>query len=399
MKLNPIDTVLLACLGSARVNPQHLAMISSHSEWKQAISRPVWQDVAPLLSKQLDQRPELRKAFPPLIIENLRLAYYETVARNLKLFNSLSDVLRLINQAGIPVIVLKGAFLAKQVYGDIGLRPMLDADLLFRKQDLGYAQKLLAKAQYSPYGTRLHVDYHWILDASWEKNGIVMDGIWQRAQPVEISGRPALALAPEDLILHLTLHTACHHLFGHAGLRSLYDLKVVAAHYQGRINWQMLGARAKKWKMANALCLTLHLAKTLLDADVPATAALSGTYVKQRHRIVQWAINQIFAESALSHISPYYAQLFSEIKLREKLRNLIRLVFPTPQVLSTKYAAPCGTVKNYATYLTRIGDYCLHYVQTSWKIMRKDEYLVEQVKDINRDLAMRSWLGNGDLNY
>ena len=38
-------------------------------------------------------------------------------------------------EAGIPIVPLKGAFLAKCVYRDIALRPMCDIDLMCRVED------------------------------------------------------------------------------------------------------------------------------------------------------------------------------------------------------------------------------------------------------------------------
>jgi hypothetical protein len=189
----------------------------------------------------------------------------------------------MLDRAGIPVIVLKGALLAKRIYRDIGLRTMLDADLLFRKRDLGRAQKLLSKAQYVPYGKKIHIDYHWTLDAVLEKTGIGMDGLWQRAVPVSISGQPALALSSEDLILHLALHTAYHHLFQQGGLRSLCDIRAVVAHYRNRIDWDVVKLRAQRWNIEKAVWLTLYLAKSLLKADIPESF-LSTMKMAAKHR-------------------------------------------------------------------------------------------------------------------
>jgi hypothetical protein len=53
--------------------------------------------------------------------------------RNMRRCHELSKVLRILQNDGIPVIVLKGAALAEVVYGNIALRSMSDVDLLVKK--------------------------------------------------------------------------------------------------------------------------------------------------------------------------------------------------------------------------------------------------------------------------
>jgi len=50
--------------------------------------------------------------------------------RNKRILQELGEILALFQPHNIPVIVLKGACLAHTVYQNIGLRVMLDLDLL-----------------------------------------------------------------------------------------------------------------------------------------------------------------------------------------------------------------------------------------------------------------------------
>ncbi len=58
------------------------------------------------------------------ILLRLKKEYQWSLARNMILFDELNRVLKAFNEAGIEVIVLKGAALAQTVYPDIALRPM-----------------------------------------------------------------------------------------------------------------------------------------------------------------------------------------------------------------------------------------------------------------------------------
>jgi len=57
-----------------------------------------------------------------------------------------------------PVIVLKGAYLAEAVYGDVALRPMCDTDLMVPRAELPRAQAVLLDmggVQQQPAGNEL----------------------------------------------------------------------------------------------------------------------------------------------------------------------------------------------------------------------------------------------------
>ena len=77
-------------------------------------------------------------------------AYLENAARNLRLYDNLCKVLKILRRDGIPVIVLKGAHLAELVYGNRALRFMGDLDLLVQKDDVMRVDALLIEMGCTP---------------------------------------------------------------------------------------------------------------------------------------------------------------------------------------------------------------------------------------------------------
>jgi len=73
---------------------------------------------------------------------------YVIAARNIRLYADLARALRALNQADVPVMVLKGAALAQTVYPRLSQRPMGDADLLVRPEDRDRARGALEAAGY-----------------------------------------------------------------------------------------------------------------------------------------------------------------------------------------------------------------------------------------------------------
>ncbi|MCB0041664.1 MAG: nucleotidyltransferase family protein, partial [Caldilinea sp.] len=206
--------------------------------------------------------------------------------------------------AGIETMVLKGGYLAFQVYPDPALRGMSDLDLLFQPAALSAAEAVLQSLGYegkhksadegpgivkhtstykragpdaaistpNPYlstaGDR-HVDPHGSLEESWFGLRVdVTPGIWQRSRSVTLVDQPVRAMADEDLLLHLSVHLVYHLLMSKPSLVQLYDIALVSQTLP--LNWEMLAARARDRQAIPFLYAALHLASNIYGAPIPA---------------------------------------------------------------------------------------------------------------------------------
>ena len=157
----------------------------------------------------------------PLLTERL-----QTIERNAKVSaflwtSTLKSTLAEFHGRGIPVIALKGPWMAERLYGDAALRSYADLDLLVRRSDLARAEELLTELGYGATGRR--DDY----ERPWQRDGIRIElhhdvenrlafdfgveAAWGRAQRLEYQGAPAWLLCPSDELLFLCLHGARHH--------------------------------------------------------------------------------------------------------------------------------------------------------------------------------------------
>ncbi len=213
------------------------------ADWHDLMQQARSHAVLYLLYHRLKTR-NLDRHIPADIHQAVRTEYFELAWRNNSLYNDLSKILKTLQQENIPVILLKGAHLAQVVYGNIALRPMGDIDLLVRKNDLPKAKELLLGLGYSPFkeidiatacvGSQ-HlppmvkqdappVELHWTIENPTRPFTIDIDGLWQRTQPSSVANFDTLTLSPEDLLLHLCLHTSAHHLYSN-GLRAFCDIR------------------------------------------------------------------------------------------------------------------------------------------------------------------------------
>ena len=140
LNLSSEDKLLLYC---SRVSIMRI--LSSKSEeilndvldWNYIVECSVRQGISPLFYWNLNKISN-GKAVPPEVMKNLEKMYYSNLARNMLLYDELSKILTAFKKAGIDTIVLKGAFLAEEIYKNIGLRPMSDIDLLIKRE--GFAK-------------------------------------------------------------------------------------------------------------------------------------------------------------------------------------------------------------------------------------------------------------------
>jgi hypothetical protein len=159
--------------------------------------------VAPLLRQRLLELG-LFAALPGPARARLDAAYVDSTARAMARYRELDRLLERFAAAAIPVIALKGIYLAKAVYAEPALRPMADMDLLFRVEDLEQAQAVLFALGYTRpdkerpvgdyVGTGVHlpgferdggrrIEVHMAIESPAAPFTIDLDGIWQRARP------------------------------------------------------------------------------------------------------------------------------------------------------------------------------------------------------------------------
>jgi len=186
-------------------------------------------------------------------IDAFRNSYRMDAQNNLLLYHELGKVLKSLNEAKIPVIVLKGACLAEAVYGNIALRSMSDVDLLVKKNDLKKTAEVLKQCGYAagydfqvereiaanlhhhlpPLAgpTKLQIEIHWtFFDYTYfearDQDEEAVAQAWERAQSLVLEEAPCFMLSPEDLFLHLCIHLSRQHVFD-MRMRHLLDLKKV----------------------------------------------------------------------------------------------------------------------------------------------------------------------------
>jgi hypothetical protein len=377
-------------------------------DWERVATLAAYHDVAPVLHRRLGQKGLVSGA----PTARLRDASRASAARNLLLMADLGKILRAVQAGAIPLIPLKGAYLAEAVYRDIALRPMADLDLLVKPADLPRAIETLRGLGYEsdqpfdpvaqqdgfqdmppmrrPGGAM--VELHWTLvtplcDARIDEHELA--GLWERSLPATIAGAPSRALAAEDLLLHLCMHASVHHRFADIGLKAFVDMAEVIRHHEGTLDWGAFTDRANRWRVANGTRMALRLAEEWTGLRVPAEAwnRLDGPAPDER--TLEWARHKVL-EGRPTELVGQFAGLEAHSGAGGRLSTLRRAAFPSLATMARDYGVPGNSWRVLAYYPYRFWDLWKRYRGAMWKLLKGDAEFVAATRN---EARLREYLG------
>jgi len=387
-------------------------ILSLSLDWKEILESARWHGIVPLLYNNLKGLQESH-FIPQEVMDELRTAYNATLARNMYIYAELNSILGAFREKEVEVILLKGAALAKTVYGDIGLRPMGDIDILVKKDDLPHAEKIITGLGYLFHSNgpeaewfrenyyhlsyihpekNIPVEIHWhIIKKShpFRTRNIdtnIIERWWERANTVEVSGKKVLILCPEDLIFHLSLHFLKHRFesqyrsfISKNALIQLCDISQTIKHYRGDINWIRLKCEAEKYRIDSVIYNTLSIVSEIIgnhdDVYHDILSGLAeGALDKELVRVTNKRI--LITEDAFPAIPNSFIKLQVEDTFQGKGKTFFREMFPDPEFLSKRYSVPLTSKRLYVYYLIRRFGFAFKYRKIISKTLRIKEEII-----------------------
>lgn len=296
LNFSPEDKLLLYC---SRINLTEdienkiKEILSEALDWDYIVDHSQNQGIFPLVYWNLSKIKN-GNYVPLEIIKSLEKLYYGNLARNMILYEELKNILTVFKEADIEVIVLKGAFLAKEIYKNIGLRPMNDIDLLIREEDFKKVKNELSRLIYSTdvfytkYYEQLHtvlsnellftsknkkicIDLHWDILSHESCYKVDIIKFWENTKIIKIVDVESRILAPEDLLQHLCLHLDSHinSRSGAQYFKDYCDIAEVTRHYKETINWNYLLKSTKSYGIEKPVFENLSFANRYFGAIIP----------------------------------------------------------------------------------------------------------------------------------
>jgi hypothetical protein len=235
-------------------------------------------------------------AVPPGLVA----AHHRQIARNLLLLDEAARIAKMLADADIPAMFLKGATLAELAYRDQTVKQTLDNDLLVGPNHVAATIKLLESNGYRVTdpavpldGRRLSVLIDMVKECTLVRTGnkAMLDLHWRMTSVEGLLAEPDLTrdvrlvtvgdhrlptLGDEALMVYLAVHGARH---GWSRLKWLADFNaLLAARDEAAV--AALRARAKRDGVMRAMDLALLQANRLFGTAVPDDV--------RRSRRVRW---------------------------------------------------------------------------------------------------------------
>lgn len=220
-------------------------------------------------------------------LARIKGVYRHTWSRNQWQLGRMAGLLALLAGGGLRTLVLKGVSLALRYFGDAGLRPMQDFDVLVPTADAERAHRLLSDAgwvwrAYAPF-SKLRAEAHGgvLIDAAGAEVDLHWhvlpgclrpaddDDFWEAAEPLSVGGQATMALSPTDQLLHVCVHGV--QWSAPPPIHWVVDAMVLLRSAGGRIDWSRFVRQTRRRRLTMIVAAALRYLIETFDAPVPAT--------------------------------------------------------------------------------------------------------------------------------
>lgn len=279
--------LLFLCAGP-RANDEEIARLAGGApQWGVVTRLALAARAVPVIARRVQQA--LGGTLPPAAANLGRLAMVEEFELR-RMEERLDDTVAAFEDAGLEMVLLKGAALARSVFASVADRPMLDLDVLVPAEKTDAARAAAASAgwvwkhdrRYAPFfsthhhlpplhdsrGTRALLELHTGLFPAGHPFQLEATSVADRA--IRTRGRKHDALIPsaEDHLVYLCGHWVWSHMMNAGAWRALRDVGALAE--RGGLDWERCVTRAREAKATTCVYWTLRLAHRLAAVDLPA---------------------------------------------------------------------------------------------------------------------------------
>ena len=236
-----------------------------------------------------------------------------------RLAREVAPALDALEARGVKPVALRGFHTSRVYFEEPGLRRMADVDLLVPPRQVGQAEAALRGIGFRPTTpvlrpyrrdwigpevsseifsvevederNRWNLDLHASLDRLFHPGAVArLDSELDHVEPIDIDGRPLLALRAPLLLLSLACHCS-QELHANRLLRLVEIVRVIRAdRASGRLDWDEFLSMTKRTGAARyaypALALAEDLAPGTVDARVLAAGRRASTWAA-RHAVTR----------------------------------------------------------------------------------------------------------------
>jgi hypothetical protein len=305
---------LCLLLARAELSPDSrkhaLGLLEGAVEWPRLFERAKTYQIFPLVYAGLNTLDF--PSVPEPVRSEWAKVFCVNAIRHELLATELAGILRLLANAGIPAIPLKGIALAESLYGDLALRACSDLDVLVHPRHATDAFHIIVSAGYQPeftqprlldlevrYGrdcsmsreagaSTFAMDLHWGLAWGGPFERDLLEQVWAEASPTTFHGAPTFAMSAEWNFLYLALHAARH---GWLTLKWYADFDRLCR--RGMVDWKKANETAKALGWEAAVRSSLVACSSVFETPLAPVLGLAPppprAYIRQPSELVATA--------------------------------------------------------------------------------------------------------------
>lgn len=285
------------------------------------LRKTLYHRLVPLLHSRLERLISQGK-LQPEAEEPVKTLYHSETLRTVALAEEFKRFSAILSESGVRFIVLKGIYLAREIYPPGEKRQFADIDLLVKDSDMGRVETIifkegyrlfdvwqnrvqleksvefgLARSYYKESAHFLQLDMHTKLAMAPGRRYIPDEFVWGTALNCEVVGVPAMKLATETEMVYL-----CWHMLKHAYCRLgwLKDLRLFVAK----------NPELKEGKLFARFAALMRVKKVVAMALRLVSEAFHDPELKE------WA--KTFSRRTVNNTIPYFS-LNNYLQLRDDL--------------------------------------------------------------------------------
>jgi hypothetical protein len=230
--------------------------------------------------------------------------------RNIRLMHLLEWIAGKFNEAGIPIMALKGAALYLTLYRRPDEREMDDLDLIVKPADVERAMALLENLGCHRGETGFREDFfpRYYYEVPYRIGSVCPtsidlhvrplrvlryarfmpdDALWPRAVPVATGRATVLVPAADDMLIHLAAHSAIH---GNTHEKWLADIDRWVGARRHDLDWDRFLATVASWRLSHPVRRGLEAARDRYGTACPPgiLERLASMRTTWRDRLALW---------------------------------------------------------------------------------------------------------------
>lgn len=348
------ETILDLLVPNPSRNIIGIAASLDPTDWEYVLVRGKEHRFLPMMNWTLSQCAALENV-PLSVRQALAETNNQQALRALTVQRELLVVHRVLYEADVAHVFLKGAFLAQVIYPNPGLRPLRDIDVAVRPQDAQRAQIALVNAGYiaqkeapgmiaayieqkkhlpglvSP-SKRMKIELHVRVGEP--------DGVLAGLDPFRNTIRHKLGcemptfMDPTDLLIHLCVHSANFHWFNNGPL-IVADIGFLLQHTS--LDTKSIMKRAAELGVIKSVGLVIALTESCWGRNKKDLSLLTDTVSPEVVRIARRLCLRSFEERANVD---FFVNLSLSKSRPESIRRLVHKLFPSRKQLALEFGFP-----------------------------------------------------------